>query len=526
MARPQRHRLLQGYPAVPAMVPAVKSEGGPGRHPRGSTLVRGLDGSLEDQAYQQAVRTAAQLATPLSGLRPEEERPLARARAEAQARIAQGDRSEPPSLSVDRTRALIVGVIPHTQCVPQEEACGFCTFPHDPAHPSQRAAMVEAVIEDLHHLGRAPALSGREVQAIYLGGGTANLSSTDEISRVVRALDGLFNIRDAELTLEGVPAFFDHWLSSHLRNLARQPVATKRISLGIQTFDPGFLAAMGRQRFGDERLVKKLAARARELEVSTSGDLLYGLPGQTAAQMDLDLELALSCGLDQLCLYGLVLFEGLGTPWSKDPGRVAQMGSPAERLEHWLRLRERLLREGYRPTTVTNFEREDLVGSPRAFRYEEASFSPERTDVLGVGPLSLSHFLDLPARRGLKLLRRKDLHAPPWSGGDLWYRYDDHGLRRLHLTRTLAKGWLDPQVYQTTFGAPLADDFGPALAVLAEVGLLFEDGPLLRLSPTGAYYADAVVGLLVGEGDRAGLGLHTADLLSDRPVAGHYYGMG
>lgn len=520
MARPQRHRLLQGYPAVPAMVRAVPEgdrRGQPG-------LVRQIDGAVIDHAYAQAQRSLLQLSPSVPGLTADQQAQVEKARARAAARVADGDRSAPPLFEVDRSRGLIIGVIPHTQCVPRQEACGFCTFPHDPAHEGQRGQMVEAVAEDLGRLGAHPALEGREVEAIYLGGGTANLSSTDQVSHLVRALDLRFNIRDAELTLEGVPAFFDHWLSSHLKNLTKQPVALRRISLGIQTFDPDFLLQMGRERFGDLKLVKKLVAKARSLEVTTSADLLYGLPGQTGAQMDADVEDAIACGLDQICLYNLVLFEGLGTPWSKDPALLAKREPPALLLEHWLRLTERLARAGYRPSTVTNFEREDV--GHRRFRYEVASFTPERYDALGVGPHSLSTFLDLSRGRGLKLLRRKDLGRPAWSGDDLCFEYDPDDLRRLWLVRSMAKGSLQPAVYAECFGRPLREDFGPALELLEEAGLLRLEDTSLVLTPEGAFYSDAVVGLVAAGGRPSGAGLHTRDLLADRPAAAAYFSMG
>lgn len=520
MARPQRHRLLQGYPAVPAMVRAVPEGDRPGQ----PGLVRQIDGAVIDGAYVQAQRSLAQLSPSVPGLSAHQRAQVERARAWAAAQVAEGDRSTPPRFEIDRARGLIIGVIPHTQCVPRQEACGFCTFPHDAAHEGQRGQMVDAVTEELDRLGAHPALAGREVEAIYLGGGTANLSSTEQVAQLVRALDLRFSIRDAELTLEGVPAFFDHWLSSHLKNLSKLPVAQRRISLGIQTFDPGFLLQMGRERFGDGKQVKKVVAKARGLGVTTSGDLLYGLPGQSGAQMDADVDDAIAAGLDQICLYNLVLFEGLGTPWSKDPTLLAQREPPAAQLDHWLRLSERLRREGYHPSTVTNFEREDV--GHRRFRYEVASFSPERYDALGVGPLSLSTFLDFPRGRGLKLLRRKDLRRPAWSGEDLCFEYDAEDLRRLWVVRSLAKGRLELSVYASCFGRPLAEDFGPALQVLEAAGLARLEASSWTLTPSGAFYSDAVVGLLAAEGHRVGAGVHTRDLLADRPLAATYFSMG
>lgn len=506
MARPQRHRLLQGFPAVPAMVPiSPRDDNDLGghfgrkrrRHLDGSlerSLGRGVDGTLEDSV----------------------------------------DDSEPPLLTVDRTRGLIVGVIPHTQCVPQREACGFCTFPHDTAGKRSREEMVEAVARDIDTLCAGEHLRGRRVDAIYLGGGTANLASPEEIGLLVQCLGKHLDIADAELSLEGTPALFAQWFSSHLKNLARQPCSHRRISMGIQTFDAGFLGQMGRARFGDAALVAKIVKRCRDLDITTSGDLLFNLPGQSDAQMDADVDTAVACGLDQICLYNLVLYEGLGTPWSEDPQLVRQMPDNATACASWLRLRDKLLNAGYVQSTLTNFERADVAHGPRGFRYEVASFTPEGFDGVGFGPLSISTVVDWPGLRGLKLMRRKSVARPPWSGDDLYFRYGPEDLRLLFLTRSLAKTSFSRATYRTLFGSDVTDDFAAPLAALSAEGLLAvdgdTDGDTVTLSPRGMFFSDAVVSLLALDTARttltAGSGVHTRDLLAEQPRAVDYISMG
>ena len=498
MARPQRHRLLQGFPAVPAMVPAVPVTLAASGAPTSGRLhlVRQPDGALVDWLFRRGRNQAV-------------------------------DRSAPPLFTLDPSRDLIVGVIPHTQCVPRKEGCGFCTFPHDAANARDRRVMIDAVIDEISQHAQTESLHRRRVGAIYIGGGTANLSDPDDVTRIVRALQAAFVIDEAELSLEGTPHLFERLLSSHLTNLAAQPTATKRISLGIQTFDESFLRMMGRERFGGASLVKKLVKRARALSIATSGDLLFNLPGQQPAQMDHDVDVALACGLDQICLYNLVLYEGLGTPWSQDPALVAQMRASRDALAQWLRLRERLLAAGYVQTTLTNFERQDVVLGAHRFRYERASFSIERTDGLGVGPLSLSTFIDVPQRGGVKLMRRKDLRGPPWSREDLMFLYDADTLPVLAVTRGLAKTRLDGATYRNWFGRALADDLAAPLAACAAAGLVAIDGDDVALTPEGMFYADAVVSTLAaGRLRMDGAGVHTRDLLREQPRAQHYVSMG
>lgn len=539
-ARPQRHRLLQGFPAVPAMTRAAPLREGLGR--AHAPVVRGVDGAAVDLAFEHAVarlaRGAPSLLAAAEGASAE-----ARARLEAShARAAAHWREEEPRLrglvdgggrgaaawlELDRARDLIVGVIPHTQCVPRSAACGFCTFPHDPANKPSRLRMLEAVCRDVEAVTAHEALRGRRVHALYLGGGTANLSSPEEVERLLSALRHRLVLDDAELTLEGTPALFEGWFSSHLELLASQPVAQRRISMGVQTFDARFLGLMGREKFGDAALVKKLARRCRERDITTSADLLFNLPGQTLEQMERDVDTALAAGLEQLCLYNLVLYAGLGTPWSKDAALVGAMPDNGRAAEHWLALRERLLRAGYVQATLTNFERSDVRGSVKAFRYELASFAPDRTDALGFGPLSLTTFLDWPRLRGLKLLRRNDLSRPAWSGEDLAYRYDAAGLRLLFVTRSFATTRVELGRYAACFGTALADDFSAALAAVRAEGLVTVDDGAVTLTPLGMFYADAVVSTFAQGLARAdGAGVHTADLLEERPRSEQYLSMG
>ena len=543
MQKPQRHRLLQGFPAVPAMSPAVPPIAAlPTREPvqprssRGEDRVRRLDGALIDTAFAHARDRLAQgrpAPLPLDpdtpqrrALRAQVEQRQDEAEAHWGRVVARGDRSTPPLFSIDATRDLIVGIIPHTQCVPTKEGCGFCTFPHDAASPRARRDMLEAVLSEIHHHGQSDFLRGRRVHAVYIGGGTANLSDPAEIAQLVRALGSSFNLDEAELSLEGTPHLFERLLSSHLKNLAAQKTQTQRISIGVQTFDEGFLRQMGRQAFGSVSTVKKLVKKARSLSIATSADLLFNLPGQTPAQMDHDLDLALSCDLDQICLYNLVLYEGLGTPWSKQPSMVQAMRNNDEACGSWLHLRERLLRAGYVQTTLTNFERADVAAGPTRFRYELASFSPERTDGLGIGPLGLSTFVSPREQRGLKLLRRKSIAGTPWSRQDLLFEYDAQTLPLLFFTRSLAKTRVDGSLWPASFGACLTDAFAEPLAACIEAGLVTPHPEDIVLSPAGMFYADAVVATFIDGFHSDGAGLHTADLLRERPQASDYISMG
>jgi oxygen-independent coproporphyrinogen-3 oxidase len=283
---------------------------------------------------------------------------------------------------------------------------------------------------------------------------------------------------------------------------------------------------MGRESFGDASTVHKLVRQCRGLGIATSADFLFNLPGQPASAMDDDVDRGIALGLDQICLYHLVLYEGLGTAWSTDPALVAAMPSNDEACANWLRLRGRLLAAGYVQSTLTNFERADVASGPQRFRYEVDSFSPEAFDAVGCGPMSLSTVVDWRARTGLKLLRSKNLGARPWSGGDLLFRYDEHSLRALFVVRSLAKTWLSTSTYAQLFGTAFAADFAEPAQALIAAGLVVLDDERALLTPRGMFFADTVVGALSSTMAPRGAGLHTSDLLEERPRTRIYLSMG
>lgn len=442
MARPQRHRLLQGYPAVPLMSYATPLDG-----PQQS---RWLDGSLHGP-----------------------------------------DAEEPPLIEIDRSRKLIVGVIPHTMCKPKRPGCGFCTFGQSRYHRGRfKFAMrrLPQLIDDaLTRQGHD--FTGRRVEALYFGGGTANLTPIDDLELAFSRLASRLDLRDAELTLEGVPSLFLSRFSAALRWLGRVEVRRPRLSMGVQTFDPAQLRRMGREHFGDAKLVARVVRDARKREIGTSGDFLFNLPDQTRAQMLADIERAVSIGFDQICIYHLVLYEGLGTAWSRDPELLAALPGIDESLDNWLALREALLAAGYVQTTLTNFERADIAATPERFIYEELSFTPDEVDGLGIGPLSLSTFVDYERRRAVKLFDGNGM--PP-----LYFGYEPVDLELLWLTRSLPRMRWTASKYRAQFGSELAEDHRDAVEAIVAAGLLERSDDGYALSPEGMFFADSIAGLI------------------------------
>lgn len=399
-------------------------------------------------------------------------------------------------------RGLLVGVLPHPFCNPAVTGCGFCTFPHEPYHADQATEVVEHVIREIEgRVERQPQLQGRPVQALYIGGGTANLTPAAPFRRLCRALATHFDLSQAEVTLEGVPAYFVK-RRPLLLEVLREEVAARqfRLSMGVQTFDENRLRQMGRLAFGDVQTFRDVVSLGRHLGYSTSADLLFNLPGQHRTDMIRDVNEANALGIDHVGLYHLVLFRGLGTAWSRDETMVAGLPSNEAAARNWISLREHMLSAGFTQTTLTNFERSELHRTDRRYLYEEYSFQSDRFEVLGFGPSALSFAADAHFWRGFKVLNpdssREYVRAV--QAGPAWDRYFDYGrpdLAVFYLTRCLAALSIDKDAYRHLLGHDIQARFGNEIEALQDAHLIEVHAGKLIPTPYGMFYADSIAAL-------------------------------
>jgi len=401
-------------------------------------------------------------------------------------------------------RKLLVGVLPHPFCNPKVRGCGFCTFPHQKFSSSMARAVVDRVVTEIQQrLVAQPSPRRRKVAALYFGGATANMTPPDAFQELCKSLHDSFDLREAEVTLEGVPIHFVKGRRPLVDIMQDElPARHFRISMGIQTFSKPQLERMGRLAFGTPTTFGEAVDRAHRRGFTASADLLINLPNQSIEEMRQDVRQAIDLGLDHLGLYHLVLFAGLGTEWSRDRSMLEGLPSNDAAAANWMELRELPLSQGFRQTTLTNFERADLEESPSRFVYEEHSFQPSHCDVLGFGPTALSFAADWAfehARKTMNPESAADYMAAVDFGRGAWEREFDYGprdLRILYLTRRLAALRIDRSGYRKLFDTDPMEDFRQELELLSRKGLLEATPSEIRPTPEGIFYADTIAGLL------------------------------
>jgi coproporphyrinogen III oxidase-like Fe-S oxidoreductase len=178
--------------------------------------------------------------------------------------------------------------------------CPYCDFnSHEARATAPEERYVAALVADLEHA--LPAVWGRRVQTVFLGGGTPSLFSARSIDAILAATRARLALAaDAEITLEANPGTVE---AQKFRDFAAAGV--NRLSLGIQSFDPRHLRALGRIHDGDE------ARRAIEIAMrnfaNVNLDLMYGLPGQSPDEAAADVEAALGYAPAHLSCYHLTI---------------------------------------------------------------------------------------------------------------------------------------------------------------------------------------------------------------------------
>jgi oxygen-independent coproporphyrinogen-3 oxidase len=180
------------------------------------------------------------------------------------------------------------------------QKCPYCDFnSHEARERIPEDEYVAALITDLE--SALPLIWGRRVSTIFIGGGTPSLLSGQALDTLLTAIRSrVVLLPDAEITLEANPG-----TAEAERFAAYREAGVNRLSLGIQSFNPRHLKALG--RIHDEREAQtaiELAARHFE---RFNLDLMYGLPGQTMAEAMDDLETAIAFAPRHLSCYQLTL---------------------------------------------------------------------------------------------------------------------------------------------------------------------------------------------------------------------------
>jgi oxygen-independent coproporphyrinogen-3 oxidase len=349
--------------------------------------------------------------------------------------------------------------------------CGYCDFVTAVGRRADHGRYVEALLRELE-LERD--LLDPEPETIFLGGGTPTFTEPAALERLLGALPPT-----RELTVEANPETVTPALAALLR---RNRV--DRVSIGAQSFNRTLLDVLDRVA-GPEDIRRAFYVLRDAGFDDLSLDLVYGIPGQTAADLDRDLDQALALEPEHLSAYELEAKPG--TRFTHAHG--AELVRQAEAMESsFERVVDRLTGAGYRWYETANFCRREDGRDLRA-RHNLAYWLGRDYLGLGVGAVSTvagRRWRNRPSlRRYLEALERSE--RPPRELEDLppATRDVERLMLGLRLDEPLALAGLRHVVDEDE------------LARLERLELLDRPGDAIALTPRGRFVGGAVTARLL-----------------------------
>jgi oxygen-independent coproporphyrinogen-3 oxidase len=246
--------------------------------------------------------------------------------------------------------------------------CGYCDFVTVVGREQDHDDYVDALLRELE---RERVHLHEPLETVFLGGGTPTFLGHGALARLLAALP-----EAVEVTAEANP----ETLTPVVARLLRSGGVT-RVSLGAQSFRPGLLDVLERRAGPDD--VRRAVHACRDAGVDNiSLDLLYGIPGQGAADLEHDLAQALRLEPEHLSCYELEAKPGtrFTHAWA------AELGRQAEAMEGYFELVvERLTEAGYRWYETANFCRLPERAGGRDLRAQHNLAIWRGRDYLGLG---------------------------------------------------------------------------------------------------------------------------------------------
>ena len=246
--------------------------------------------------------------------------------------------------------------------------CGYCDFVTVVGRGGQHRAYVDALLAELS-LERG--VLAPRLESVFLGGGTPTFTAPAELRRLLRALPPA-----EEVTVEANPETVTPGVGALLRD-----GGVTRVSLGAQSFQPRLLSMLERGAGQDD--VRSAVYALRDVGFDNiSLDLVYGIPSQSAADLDADLSEALALEPEHLSCYELEAKRG--TRFTHAHG--AELARQAEAMESYFeRVVARVTGAGFRWYETANFCRQPQLVDGRDLRSRHNLAYWRSRDYLGLG---------------------------------------------------------------------------------------------------------------------------------------------
>jgi len=231
--------------------------------------------------------------------------------------------------------------------------------------------MVQAICREISE--QKDYLNGAELNTIYFGGGTPSLLLASELDLIFDSIRAHHSIaRDVEITLEANP---EDLSLDYCQLIASKGI--NRLSIGIQSFQEKNLILMNRNHQTSDSIQAILNAQNAGIS-NISIDLIYGIPSNSNADLDFDLEKATSLGVQHISAYSLTVEPKTVFGIQKKKGDFVEIPNSAM-ANAFSQVRNYLESKGYEGYETSNFAKDGQYSIHNTSYWQQEPY-------LGIGP--------------------------------------------------------------------------------------------------------------------------------------------
>ena len=332
-----------------------------------------------------------------------------------------------------------------------------------------------------------PAIAGRPVHFVYVGGGTPSFLSTSQLRTLVARITARTPWTDAaEITFECEPGTLSETKLAAIRGFG-----VTRLSLGVENFDDRVLELNGRAHRSPE--IFRVFEQARRLQFPQINiDLIAGMIGETEANWQACIQRTLELSPDSVTVYQMELPFNTTITGNllKGPGDVGGT------LANWATKR-RWVAEAFAALEAAGYHLSSAytaVKDPARARFIYRDRLWEGADLVGLGVASFGHVNQVH----LQNLDKWETYGAAVNAGELplGRAYRPSGDERLirEFILQLKRGSLRPQYFRDKYGADPLVRFADQLASLDAEGYLAETSPArIALTRDGLLRVDSLL---------------------------------
>ncbi|MBX9916077.1 MAG: radical SAM family heme chaperone HemW [Nitrosomonas sp.] len=349
--------------------------------------------------------------------------------------------------------------------------CPYCDFnSHEIRGQDNQAPEDEYVAALLRDLEFSLAdVWGRRLSSVFFGGGTPSLFSARSIDTILTAVRTLLPLEHfAEVTLEANPGTFEAQKFADFR-----AAGINRLSIGIQSFNPQHLKALGRVH--DDREAHRAVEIALQNFDNINLDLMYALPGQTLPEAQNDIETACAAGVTHISAYHLTL----------EPNTLFHRFPPALPDDEQAAAMQEMIEQTTAKQQYRNYETSAFARAGKESRHNMNYWQFGDYLGIGAGAHSKISFADKIVRQ-MRYKQPKEYLAKAQSGESLMIHThqevtaEDRGFEFM-MNALRLNGGFDTSLFQERTGLPLSA-VRQQLDEAEQRGLLVHDH--LRIKPT------------------------------------------